>query len=150
MLQKNILRIIFLTLPAIFGRRHVQYLEFYDQKFFYKKYQRNNPNRSFKRSEQNVRDPKQLKYLPQTKFCIGVFFEVFPVITNISQACFAFRYSGLERETGRAVLENLCLAKHHLKVPANVYVKKTSSGQHVLDIACRTIIKIRLRTQSKS
>ena len=37
----------------------------------------------------------------------------------------------MNREAGRAVIEKLCRAKHHLKVPANVYVKKTSSGQQV-------------------
>jgi len=41
----------------------------------------------------------------------------------------------LNREAGRAVIEKLCRAKHHLKVPANVYVKKTSSGQQTIDIS---------------
>jgi len=45
------------------------------------------------------------------------------------------RYSGINREAGRSVLEGLCIAKHHLKVPANVYVKKTALGQQTIDIS---------------
>jgi len=45
------------------------------------------------------------------------------------------RYSGINREAGRNVLEGLCLSKHHLKVPANVYVKKTALGQQTIDIS---------------
>lgn len=45
------------------------------------------------------------------------------------------RYSGINREAGRTLLEGLCLSKHHLKVPANVYVKKTALGQQTIDIS---------------
>merc|ERR1712130_228068 len=45
------------------------------------------------------------------------------------------RYSGINREAGRSLLEGLCVAKHHLKVPANVYVKKTALGQQTIDIS---------------
>jgi len=45
------------------------------------------------------------------------------------------KYGGINRESGRSVLEVLCLDKHHLKVPANVYVKKTAKGQQAIDIS---------------
>jgi len=58
-----------------------------------------------------------------------------PRYYNLLLATWEQRYGGLNREAGRAVIEKLCRAKHHLKVPANVYVKKTSSGQQTIDIS---------------
>jgi len=58
-----------------------------------------------------------------------------PRYYNLLLSAWEQRYSGLNRESGRGVLEALCLIKHHLKVPASVYVKKTSSGQQTIDIS---------------
>jgi len=59
-----------------------------------------------------------------------------PRYYNLLLSAWEQRYEGLAREAGRAVLEELCVTKHHLKVPANVYVKKTPSGQQAIDISC--------------
>merc|ERR1719397_1276532 len=59
-----------------------------------------------------------------------------PRYYNLLLSAWEQRYHGMSRETGRAVLEELCLTKPHLKVPANVYVKKTPSGQQTIDISC--------------
>lgn len=58
-----------------------------------------------------------------------------PRYHNLLLSAWEQKYSGLERETGRALLESLCRSKHHLKVPANVYVKKTALGQQTIDIS---------------
>lgn len=58
-----------------------------------------------------------------------------PRYYNLLLSAWEQKYSGLEREAGRSLLENLCLAKHHLKVPANVYVKKTALGQQTIDLS---------------
>jgi len=59
-----------------------------------------------------------------------------PRYYNLLLAAWEQRYSGINREAGRTLLENLCLSKHHLKVPANVYVKKTALGtQETIDIS---------------
>jgi len=54
---------------------------------------------------------------------------------NLLLSAWEQRYSGINREAGRSLLEGLCVAKHHLKVPANVYVKKTALGQQTIDIS---------------
>jgi len=54
---------------------------------------------------------------------------------NLLLSAWEQRYSGINREAGRSLLESLCVAKHHLKVPANVYVKKTALGQQTIDIS---------------
>ena len=59
-----------------------------------------------------------------------------PRYHNLLLSAWEQKYHGLTREAGRTVLEELCLTKHHLKVPANVYVKKTPSGQQAIDISC--------------
>lgn len=66
------------------------------------------------------------KYL---KFCEK------PRYYNLLLAAWEIKYSGINREKGRAILTDLCNQKHHLKVPANVYVKKTPSGQQTIDIS---------------
>merc|ERR1719397_2390051 len=58
-----------------------------------------------------------------------------PRYHNLLLSAWEQKYSGLERETGRSLLESLCRSKHHLKVPANVYVKKTALGQQTIDIS---------------
>merc|ERR1712012_924164 len=58
-----------------------------------------------------------------------------PRYHNLLLSAWELKYSGLERETGRSLLESLCRSKHHLKVPANVYVKKTALGQQTIDIS---------------
>jgi len=58
-----------------------------------------------------------------------------PRYYNLLLSAWEQRYSGINREAGRTVLENLCLAKYHLKIPANVYVKKTAMGQQTIDIS---------------
>jgi len=59
-----------------------------------------------------------------------------PRYHNLLLSAWEQRYNGINREAGRTVLEKLCLAKHHLKVPANVYVKKTALGtQETIDIS---------------
>lgn len=58
-----------------------------------------------------------------------------PRYYNLLLSAWEQKYSGLEREAGRSLLETLCLAKHHLKVPANVYVKKTALGQQTIDLS---------------
>eukprot|EP00092_Neocalanus_flemingeri_P038130 GFUD01041502.1.p1 GENE.GFUD01041502.1~~GFUD01041502.1.p1 ORF type:complete len:823 (+),score=239.66 GFUD01041502.1:63-2531(+) len=58
-----------------------------------------------------------------------------PRYHNLLLSAWEQRYNGINREAGRAVLEGLCLGKHHLKVPANVYVKKTALGQQNIDIS---------------
>jgi hypothetical protein len=58
-----------------------------------------------------------------------------PRYHNLLLSAWEQKYSGLERETGRTLLESLCRSKHHLKVPANVYVKKTALGQQTIDIS---------------
>jgi len=58
-----------------------------------------------------------------------------PRYYNLLLSAWEQRYSGMSREAGRALLERLCVSKHHLRVPANVYVKKTSSGQQAIDIS---------------
>jgi len=58
-----------------------------------------------------------------------------PRYYNLLLSAWEQRYSGINREAGRSLLEELCLAKHHLKVPANVYVKKTALGQQTIDIS---------------
>merc|ERR1719150_3022985 len=58
-----------------------------------------------------------------------------PRYHNLLLSAWEQKYSGLERETGRTLLESLCRSKHHLKVPANVYVKKTALGQKTIDIS---------------
>merc|ERR1719213_30801 len=59
-----------------------------------------------------------------------------PRYYNLLLSAWELAYHGMGRETGRTVLEDLCVTKHHLKVPANVYVKKTPSGQQSIDISC--------------
>jgi len=59
-----------------------------------------------------------------------------PRYYNLLLAAWEQKYSGENREAGRQVLHKLCANKHHLKVPANVYVKKTPSGQQTIDISC--------------
>lgn len=58
-----------------------------------------------------------------------------PRYYNLLLSAWEQRYGGINREAGRALLERLCLEKHHLKVPANVYVKKTALGQQTIDIS---------------
>jgi len=58
-----------------------------------------------------------------------------PRYYNLLLSAWEQRYNGINREAGRTLLEGLCLAKHHLKVPANVYVKKTALGQQTIDIS---------------
>jgi len=58
-----------------------------------------------------------------------------PRYYNLLLSAWEQRYSGINREAGRSLLEGLCVAKHHLKVPANVYVKKTALGQQTIDIS---------------
>jgi hypothetical protein len=58
-----------------------------------------------------------------------------PRYYNLLLSAWEQRYGGINREAGRSVLEQLCIAKHHLKVPANVYVKKTALGQQTIDIS---------------
>merc|ERR1719228_2148038 len=58
-----------------------------------------------------------------------------PRYYNLLLSAWEQRYGGINREAGRSVLEELCIAKHHLKVPANVYVKKTALGQQTIDIS---------------
>merc|ERR1719495_2935566 len=58
-----------------------------------------------------------------------------PRYHNLLLSAWELKYSGLERETGRSLLESLCRSKHHLKVPADVYVKKTALGQQTIDIS---------------
>jgi len=59
-----------------------------------------------------------------------------PRYYNLLLSAWEQRYSGINKEAGRSLLEKLCLSKHHLKVPANVYVKKTALGtQETIDIS---------------
>jgi len=59
-----------------------------------------------------------------------------PKYYNLLLSAWEQRYNGMNREAGRSILEKLCLSKHHLKVPANVYVKKTALGtQETIDIS---------------
>merc|ERR1712241_1589614 len=58
-----------------------------------------------------------------------------PRYYNLLLSAWEIKYSGINREKGRATLENLCSQKVHLKVPANVYVRKTPSGQQAIDIS---------------
>merc|ERR550519_102943 len=58
-----------------------------------------------------------------------------PRYYNLLLSAWEIKYSGINREKGRAILENLCSQKVHLKVPANVYVRKTPSGQQAIDIS---------------
>jgi len=58
-----------------------------------------------------------------------------PRYYNLLLSAWEQRHGGLSREAGRLVLEQLCRNKHHLKVPANVYVKKTAAGQQAIDIS---------------
>lgn len=55
---------------------------------------------------------------------------------NLLLSAWEQKYSS-KREAGHAALEKLCLQKHHLKIPANVYLKKTATGKHqTIDISC--------------
>jgi len=58
-----------------------------------------------------------------------------PRYYNLLLSAWEQRYSGISREAGRLVLGKLCRAKHHLKVPATIYVKKTAGGQQAIDIS---------------
>lgn len=58
-----------------------------------------------------------------------------PRYYNLLLAAWEIKYMGINREKGRAILTDLCNQKHHLRVPANVYVKKTPSGQQTIDIS---------------
>jgi len=58
-----------------------------------------------------------------------------PRYYNLLLSAWEQRFSGINREAGRTLLEGLCISKHHLKVPANVYVKKTAKGQQTIDIS---------------
>jgi len=58
-----------------------------------------------------------------------------PRYYNLLLSAWEQRYSGISREAGRLVLEQLCRSKHHLKVPATIYVKKTAGGQQAIDIS---------------
>jgi len=58
-----------------------------------------------------------------------------PRYYNLLLSAWEQMYSGINREAGRVVLEQLCVNKHHLKVPATVYVKKTAAGQQAIDIS---------------
>lgn len=79
--------------------------------------------RRFQRIFPTADTPKYFKYFDKPRYY------------NLLLATWEHRYGGLNREAGRAVIEKLCQAKHHLRVPANVYVKKTSSGQQTIDIS---------------
>jgi len=58
-----------------------------------------------------------------------------PRYYNLLLSAWEQRYSGISREAGRLVLEQLCRSRHHLKVPATIYVKKTAGGQQAIDIS---------------
>merc|ERR1719228_1082751 len=80
-------------------------------------------SRRFQRIFPTSSSDRFLKFMEKTRYY------------NLLLSAWEIKYSGINREKGRAILESLCSQKVHLKVPANVYVRKTPSGQQAIDIS---------------